>query len=115
MSARRTPLTSAGLPYGKAPKAFGDDAEAAEQPAENPVVAVPEEPKTRDRGQEGTAKPSYRRAATREGTRHAGVYLNKTAMRQLRMMAVREDTTVQALLVEAVNLLFHERGENRSA
>lgn len=113
MSARRTPLSSAGLPYGKAPKPFGDVDEASEQAQEKPVVEAPEEPKAQE--PEPPAKPSYRRAATREGTRHAGVYLNKTAMRQLRMIAVREDTTVQALLVEAVNLLFHERGENRSA
>lgn len=113
MSARRTPLTAAGLPYGKAPKPFGDDDEATKKAAEKSVVMVPEEPKAQEPGP--PVKPSYRRAATREGTRHAGVYLNKTAMRQLRMMAVREDTTVQALLIEAVNMLFHERGENRSA
>lgn len=113
MSARRTPLTSAGLPYGKAPKPFGDDVDVAKQTDERPVAALPQEPKSLE--QEPPTKPSYRRAATREGTKHAGVYLNKTAMRQLRMMAVREDTTVQALLIEAVNLLFHERGENRSA
>jgi hypothetical protein len=54
-------------------------------------------------------------ASTREGKRVATVYIEPEALRQLRQIALNEDTTVQALLVEGVNAIFEARGMSRIA
>jgi hypothetical protein len=36
-------------------------------------------------------------------------YFDKTVQQELRMMSIRESTTVQKLLAEAINLLFEKR------
>lgn len=57
----------------------------------------------------------YPVASTRQGKRVTGVYLSDEALAQLKMIAVRERKTVQAVMVEAVNQLFESRGLSRIA
>jgi hypothetical protein len=48
-------------------------------------------------------------APARAGKRLIGGHFDKSVSRQLRELAAREDTTVQALLAEAINMLFASR------
>lgn len=47
----------------------------------------------------------------RAGTRLIGGHFPPEVARQLRMLAAEEDTTVQALLEEAIDLLFVKKGK----
>ncbi len=49
------------------------------------------------------------RTGAREGAKHIGGYFTPAVSKQLRSLAVLEDTTVQDLLAEALNLLFQSR------
>jgi hypothetical protein len=49
------------------------------------------------------------RAGAREGAKHIGGYFTPEVSKQLRSLAVTEDTTVQDLLAEALNMLFQSR------
>ena len=55
------------------------------------------------------------RPPSRQGKRVVSVYVEPEALKQLGMMAIREDTSVQALMVEALNDFFAKRGVNRIA
>lgn len=46
----------------------------------------------------------------RGGLKHVGGYFDPAVSKRLRQMAVEEDTTVQDLLGEALELLFQSRG-----
>ncbi len=48
-------------------------------------------------------------SSARAGKRLIGGHFDKSVSRQLRELAAREDTTVQALLAEAINMLFVSR------
>ena len=50
------------------------------------------------------------RSGAREGAKHIGGYFTPQVSKQLRSLAVVEDTTVQDLLAEALNMLFQSRG-----
>jgi hypothetical protein len=50
------------------------------------------------------------RSGAREGAKHIGGYFTPQVSKQLRSLAVAEDTTVQDLLAEALNMLFQSRG-----
>ena len=52
-------------------------------------------------------------APSRRGKRNVSAYIEATAAKQLRLLAVEEETSTQALLEEALNDLF--RKYNRSA
>jgi hypothetical protein len=54
-----------------------------------------------------TALPDDRRP--RRGTKHIGAYFDPAVSKQLRQIALMEDTTVQDLLGEAIDLLFQAR------
>ena len=56
-----------------------------------------------------------RRAPSREGKRTLSIYLDPLAWKQLRQLALDNETTTQALGEEAVNLLFTKHGLNRTA
>lgn len=62
-------------------------------------------------------KPKARRttpiAPSRRGKRNVSAYIEATAAKQLRLLAVDQETSTQALLEEALNDLF--RKYNRSA
>lgn len=55
------------------------------------------------------------RAASREGKRGKLVYLTEAAEKQLSYMGLEQDKTQQALMVEAVNLLFAHYGRDQIA
>jgi hypothetical protein len=48
--------------------------------------------------------------SARAGKRLIGGHFDRAVSRQLRELAAREDATVQALLAEAMNMLFAARG-----
>lgn len=48
---------------------------------------------------------------SRIGKKGVTFYLEPDAIRQLRIISIDEDTTLQALMVEASNLLFRNRGK----
>ncbi len=48
-------------------------------------------------------------SGAREGAKHIGGYFAPEVSKQLRSLAVTEDTTVQDLLAEALNMLFQSR------
>lgn len=68
-----------------------------EAPAVEDVVVPPPQEKVRRPG--------------RAGTRLIGGHFPPEVARQLRMLAAEEDTTVQALLEEAIDLLFVKKGK----
>ena len=96
--AKRSSLFGSAAPAAAAPKAVPGDVMVADPPA----VAMPP----------STAR-KYPVAKTREGKRVATVYLEREALKQLSRIALDEDTTVQALLVEGVNAVFQSRGLSR--
>lgn len=51
------------------------------------------------------------RGRPRRETRHIGGHFPPETVKQLRLLAVEEDTTSQALLEEALELLFQSRGK----
>ena len=59
---------------------------------------------------QGRAQVRRPTAASRQGRRHVGAYVPPDVARQLRVIAAQEDTSTQALIVEAINLLFRHRG-----
>ena len=53
---------------------------------------------------------AYRKPASgRGGLKHVGGYFDPDVSKRLRQMAFEEDTTVQGLLAEALELLFRTR------
>lgn len=82
-------------------------AEAAPEPEAAPVVVqASREPKA------SKAKPKAPRPS-RDGRRFLGGHFEPHVVRQMRMLAAEEDTTVQALLEEAVDLLFVRKGRGK--
>ncbi len=60
-------------------------------------------------------KPTQSRTPARQGKRAAMVWLEPELVRQLNQIALDEDQTVQALMEEAVGMLFTSRGKPRLA
>lgn len=52
---------------------------------------------------------------SRQGKKVISGYFDPAASRQLRMLAIEQDTTVQALLEEALNDLFKKHGRSAVA
>ena len=60
--------------------------------------------------QQPAAEPSRRPvAATRQGRKHVGAYVDPDVARQLRVIAAQEDTSVQALIVEGIERVVQAR------
>ena len=76
----------------------------AEEPA--PIAAAPAPV---------PAPVQFKKAKTREGKRVVTAYLAPEALKQLQRLALDEDSTLQDLMVEAVNDLFAKRGLTRLA
>lgn len=55
------------------------------------------------------------KAPSREGKAAVTLYVDPAAAKQLKRLAVDEDTSIQTLMVEALNDLFAKRGKNRIA
>jgi hypothetical protein len=51
------------------------------------------------------------RAPSRVGKKGLTFYLEPPTMKKLRLIALDEETSLQALMTEAVNLLFKNRGQ----
>ena len=57
-----------------------------------------------------TGKPTGKHARpSRAGVKHVGGYFEPEVSRQLRQIALDEDSSVQELLAEALDMLFHSR------
>ncbi len=48
---------------------------------------------------------------SRQGVKHIGGYFDPVVSKQLRTIAIDEDSSVQALLGEALDMLFQSRGK----
>lgn len=55
------------------------------------------------------------KSSSRVGKRVLSVFITPEAWKQLRALAIEEETTTQALGTEAVNMLFAARQKNRVA
>lgn len=53
--------------------------------------------------------PSIHARPSRKSTKHIGGYFDPAASKQLREIALAEDSSVQALLEEAIDMLFQSR------
>ena len=56
-----------------------------------------------------TATPSVYARPSRKSTKHIGGYFDPAVSKQLRQIALEEDSSVQALLGEALDMLFQSR------
>jgi hypothetical protein len=77
---------------------------------ESPLAAAPGPPPAHKRveKQESSAGKFYR--ASREGKRLIAGHFPPELAKQLKLLAAEEDTTIQALLEEALGLLFVKKG-----
>ncbi|HAN48570.1 MAG TPA: hypothetical protein DCQ20_06790 [Nitrospira sp.] len=80
-----------------------------------PVTRIPAAAPTSAPAPEPPQVPARRREASREGKRGKLVYLTEAAEKQLSFIGVEHDKTQQALMVEAVNLLFERYGRDQIA
>ena len=53
--------------------------------------------------------PAPRQASPSRGAKHIGGYFTLEVSRQLRIIAASEDTSIQNLLAESLDMLFHSR------
>jgi len=60
-------------------------------------------------------RPKQPRAASRVGKRLVTAYVDPMALKQLQLISVEEETTIQALLIEGLNAVFTARGRTRIA
>lgn len=51
-----------------------------------------------------------RKSLSRKDARHVGGYFAPAVSKQLRQIALNEDTSIQALIGESLNMLFESRG-----
>lgn len=78
--------------------------EATSEPAQEPDLA----PK---RAPEPLPEKFYR--PSRDGRRFLGGHFDPKVVRQMKMLAAEEDTTTQALLEEALDMLFVKKGKGQ--
>jgi len=88
---------------------FGSKTETAAPPAAEPA------PVTESRPYLVAENRRYPVAKTRENKRVATVYLAPEVLMQLKVLAAKEETTLQELLVEGVNKVFESRQMGRLA
>ena len=58
---------------------------------------------------EGASTPSHHTRPSRMKAKHIGGYFDPEVSKQLRQIALDEDSSVQDLLAEAIDMLFHSR------
>lgn len=90
-------------------RAAKTDVAKPSQPAS--AVPVPVAPKASSKDKEARER-AYDRPS-RRNTRLIGGHFRPEVARQLRMLAAEEDTTIQALLAEAIDLLLTKKAKNR--
>lgn len=87
----------------------------------NPLLASIEKhiQMTSDLGGDGVSQETPtvtpQKAPARASTKLVGGHFNPEVSRQLRLIAAEEDTTIQALLGEAIDLLFVKKGKAKIA
>lgn len=69
----------------------------------------PTEPDSSASSEEGTQSASIHARPSRKSTKHIGGYFDPAVSKQLREIALSEDSSVQALLGEAIDMLFQSR------
>lgn len=79
-----------------------------QEPPKPQLVAVPSDANVK-------AAPSSQLAPCRQGKKVISGYFDPSASRQLKLMALDAETTVQALLEEALNDLFRKHGRSAVA
>ncbi len=77
-----------------------------------PAADPPAAPKGRSRRRTAAKTP---RSPSRVGKRAAVAWVEPEVVKQLGILAIQEDTTVQDLLAEAIGLLLADRGKRRPA
>lgn len=60
---------------------------------------------------EPTPTPKQTLSSTRVGAKHIGGYFDPVVSKQLRSIALDEDSSVQSLMAEALDMLFQSRGK----
>jgi len=75
---------------------------AAALKAAKPAVETPA-------AEPAAGSPTAKRPPSRRAAKHIGGYFDPVVSRQLREIALAEDSSVQALLGEALDLLFQSR------
>lgn len=89
-------------------------AAATPTPTPPPVPAATEAaPEIKDGEGASPTKPEKFYRPSRDGRRFLGGHFNPKVVRQMKMLAAEEDTTTQALLEEALDLLFMKKGRGR--
>lgn len=78
-------------------------------------TAIAEDIITPERVDNAVITSSSTRPPSRAGKRVLSIYLDPLAWKQLRQLALDNETTTQALGEEAINLLFEKHRLNRSA
>ena len=72
----------------------------------------PEKPAAPERPEGEPKAPKFSRPS-RVGTKFIGGHFPPNVAKQLKMLAAEEETTTQALLEEAIDLLFVKKGRGR--
>ena len=110
------PVTDTPLPPTRSAPLI-ETAPAAEPPAVSPTAEAAQVDKTADTAAGAAAAPADTSAAARSvapsrvGKKVVAGYFDPAVAKQLKQMTVDQDTTIQALLVEALNLLFTKHGK----
>jgi hypothetical protein len=87
---------------------LSDESSVVQLPAQTPrprAVASARKPE----------RPKHNRATTRIGKRLVTAYIEPEALKQLKLISVDEEKTIQDLLVEGLNAVFQKRGLTRCA
>jgi hypothetical protein len=87
-----------------------------QQARKAPPPLVPKEPRVAPKKQavaRDEAQPEKFYRPSRDGRKLIAGHFDPRVAKQLKLLAVEEDTTVQALLEEALNLLFLKKGRDR--
>jgi hypothetical protein len=85
------------------------------QPHNNPLQAVLDRqtPKDVPAAAEPTSPPTKFHRPVRDGRRFMGGHFEPNVLKQMKWLAVEEDTTTQKLLEEAIDLLFLKKGKGK--
>jgi hypothetical protein len=94
------------------------DREAAAGPSDPSTEAPPTAAKKRSvtvktEPLHAQVEPTKFHRPSRDGRRFMGGHFSPEVLKQMKLLAVEEDTTTQALLEEALNLLFVKKGKGR--
>ena len=76
---------------------------SALKPKAQPALEAMETPSNDAKPASSHARPS------RKSTKHVGGYFDPAVSKQLREIALAEDSSVQALLAEAIDMIFQSR------